>query len=49
MRTVKKLLSIEDDRNYEAYLQNSSDKDKIHHRSGKTGNVERCVISMNMY
>jgi hypothetical protein len=28
-RTVKKLLSIEDDRNYEAYLQGSSDKDKI--------------------
>ena len=28
-RTVKKLLSIEDDRNYEAYLQSSSDKDKI--------------------
>lgn len=28
-RTVKELLSIEDDRNYEAYLQSSSDKDKI--------------------
>lgn len=28
-RMVKKLLSIEDDRNYEAYLQGGSDKDKI--------------------